>query len=148
MLQLALAGQVEEQLQHFSQAVRRKQRLLRGDDRSPRGLEGPQQQLAKALQSVGPVSVLCCGAGVVLPMLSLQVAASIFYAAANLKEIRETDARLPLRLVAAEPLTGAFAVTQKLLSLNAKVRLAVVSLCLCAPLGLSVPLDSSSICPS
>ena len=104
--------------------MKRRLRLLQATAADPLGApKGPQQQLAEAVARSPPISVLCSGGCVLLPLLALQAAAAAFCCAAETREVRSCGAPLPLKLFAAEPLLGAFELTKKLLLLNAEVRL-------------------------
>lgn len=138
VLQGALQEQLEGQMERFHRAVQRRQRLLRAGGGPLGPPEGPQQQLAEAVRSVSPVSILCGGGGVVLPLLSLQVATHVFSSAAYMRDIRECGASLPIRLVAAESLSGPHSVTQKLLTLNAEVHVVLLQ---CASFALFIAHD-------
>ncbi|KAL8275820.1 hypothetical protein Esti_000383 [Eimeria stiedai] len=120
-LQEALQQQQKGQLRELEQAVRRRLRLLRtgGTALSSNPAQGPQLQLAGAVKSVRPLSMLCWGGDVLLPALTLQAATHAFYGAESFKDIRECGAPMPIKLLTAEPLAGSCHVAQKLLSLNA-----------------------------
>ncbi|KAL8425833.1 hypothetical protein ACSSS7_008325 [Eimeria intestinalis] len=120
-LQEALQEQHQGQLRELEQAIRRRQRLLRtgGTVLSPSATQGPHLQLAGAVKSVKPLSILCCGGDVLLPSLTLQTAMHAFNGAESLRDIRDCGAPMPIKLLTAEPLAGSLHVAQKLLSLNA-----------------------------
>ncbi|XP_026191030.1 uncharacterized protein LOC34621607 [Cyclospora cayetanensis] len=122
LLQEALLQHMEHQFDGYQRTVRRRQRLLRAGSGLGAGNEGPQQQLAEAVRSVPPVSLLCCGGCALLPLLSLQAATYAFFDSAEMREIRDCGALMPIRMVAAEPLSGVHAVTKKLLSVNAETQ--------------------------
>lgn len=126
VLQVALLQLLQQQIKSFDKSVKRRVRLLQAATAAtgPLGApKGPQQQLAEAVKQSPPLSVLCSGGCALLPLLALQAAALAYYCAAELREVRLCGTPLPLKLFAAEPLTGAFEVMKKLLLCNAEVRL-------------------------
>lgn len=125
VLQETLLQQVKGQISSFEKSVKRKLLLQRvkASNCGPHGgsPEGPQQQLAKAVRASLPISILCGGCCVLLPLLSLEAAVYAFQSSAEMRDVRDCGALMPIRMLAAEPLSGAYAITQKLLAVNAEV---------------------------